>query len=85
MGNRPETADGPHDSLRRAKRFPHGAGRRPQPVAARKRFTFWPAAINSPWVFTLSTRCNWTQRKPCHSFASANSGSTQTCRLRIAF
>jgi hypothetical protein len=46
---------------------------------------FWPAAISNPWIFALSKPRKRSRRKPCHSFASANSGSTQTWRLRIAF
>ena len=61
-----------------------GPGAAP-PVAAKKRFRFWPAAISSPWMFAFSKPRSRSRRKPCHSLASANSGSTQTCRLRIAF
>jgi hypothetical protein len=56
----------------------------PHPVEARKRFRFWPAAIGSPSMVTLSSPRNLKRRSPCQSFASAKSGPARTCRLRIA-
>ena len=43
-----ETAESRWDSLGRATRLPHGAWRRPHPVAARRRFRFCPAAMSKP-------------------------------------
>jgi hypothetical protein len=37
----------------RARRLPHGAWRRPQPVAARNRFRLWPAATSNPSLLTI--------------------------------
>jgi hypothetical protein len=50
MSDHPETRDGLHGSLGRATKLPHGAKRRPQLLAAKKRFRFCPAAISSPWM-----------------------------------
>jgi hypothetical protein len=36
-------------------------------------------------MIALSKPRNLSRRNPCHSFASAKSGSTQTFRFRIAF
>ena len=52
-------------------------------VAARKRLRFWPAALRRPSMFTSSCPRNLKRRDPRQSFASAKSGSAQTCRLRI--
>ena len=43
------------------------------------------AAINSPWMLAFAKSRTRSQRKPCHSVASAQSGSTQTMRCPIAF
>lgn len=53
----------------------------PEPPPVRE---YSPAATRSPALltFTRPRRRNW--RRPCHCLASANSGSTQTARLRIA-
>jgi hypothetical protein len=64
---------------------PLGSGRRPQPCFASSRFRFCPAAISSASLFTRYSRRRRNRREPCHSLASANSGSTHTLRLRIAF
>jgi hypothetical protein len=71
---------------------PVGQGRRPQPDRLSSRFRFCPAAImgaspaiSKPCMFAFSNPRSLSRRKPCHSLASAKSGSTQTWRLRIAF
>src|SRR3954463_5914535 len=66
----PETAESLHGSLGRATRLPHGACRRPQPVAASKRFRFWPVAISNPWMLAFARPRKPSQSKPCHSLTA---------------
>src|SRR5215211_4239357 len=78
---------GPEKTQRRSRRassLPTGPCRRPQPVATSHRLRFCPAATSSASIFTLSKPRQRNCRKPCHCFASPNSGSTHTERLRIA-
>src|SRR4051794_28709763 len=70
MRAHPETADSRHSSLGRATRLPHGACRRPHPVAAKKRFRFCPAPTSSPWMFAFASPRSRKRRKPCQSLAS---------------
>src|SRR5215203_818133 len=58
-----ETNESLCGSLGRATRLPHGAWRRPEPVAARKCFRFWPAAISNPWMFAFHKRRNRSRRQ----------------------
>ena len=46
---------------------------------------FCPAAITSASTFTRQSLLSLKRLIPCHSLASPKSGSTHTCRLRIAF
>src|SRR5215207_8299920 len=41
--------------------------------------------MSNPWMFAIMRPRSRKRRSPCHSLASAKRGSTQTCRLRIAF
>jgi len=62
-----------------------GNGRRPQPRFLSNRLRFCPAAITWASQLTRQSRRKRKRRMPCQSFASANSGSTQTFRFRMAF
>ena len=55
----------------------------PLPERARSRFMFCPAAVTMASAFTLQSVLRRNLLIPCHSFASANIGSTHT--LRNAF
>jgi hypothetical protein len=56
----------------------------PHPVAWSQRLRFYPATISTPWMLRFGSPRNRSLCKPCHCFASPNSGSTQTLRFRIA-
>jgi len=92
-GGRTELGDRPIYQDERATDFaagrtipaaPHGQGRRPQPSELSRRLRCCPVAISCAWIVVFSNPRNRKRRTPCHSFASAKSGSTQTFRLRIA-
>src|SRR5215203_5198648 len=51
---------------------------------ATSRFTFCPEAIIRASALTFSSPLSLNLRKPCHSLASANSGSTHTARFLSA-
>ena len=79
-----ESAKEDGDSKPAHPEAPSGQGRRPHPLALSKRFRFCPAAMNSPSTFTFIRPRSRNCRIPCHCFASPNSGSIHTFRLRIA-
>src|SRR5258708_33745229 len=62
-----------------------GNGRRPHPRFCNKRLRFCPVAVTRASQVTFWSRRKRKRRIPCHSLASANSGSTQTLRLFMAF
>jgi hypothetical protein len=69
----------------RALAAPAGHGRRPHPRFLSKRLRFCPVALISASQFTRQRRRKRKRLMPCHSLPSANNGSTQTLRLRMAF
>jgi len=74
----------PKNSQKEAHMASDGNGRRPHPRFLSKRLRFCPAAITKASQLTLQSRLKRKRRMPCHSFASANKGSTHTFRLRRA-
>jgi len=62
-----------------------GNGRRPHPLFCSNRLRFWPEAVTRASQLTLQSRRKRKRRMPCQSLASANSGSTHTLRLFMAF
>ncbi len=62
-----------------------GNGRHPQPRFLSNRLRFCPAAIRKASMLTRQSSRKRKRRIPCQSLASAKRGSTQTCRLRMAF
>src|SRR2546421_2726416 len=75
----------PKAAQKEAKRASTGNGRRPHPRFLSKRLRFCPAAIRNASQLTRQSRRKRNRRRPWQSLASANSGSTHTLRLRMAF
>src|SRR5215469_3908627 len=64
---------------------PMGTGVVPIPANYSKRLRFCPVAIPNASQLPLQSLLKRKRRMPCHSFASANKGSTHILRLRSAF
>ncbi len=74
-----------YQATKRAQTASAGQGRRPQPRFLSNRLRFCPAAIRKASQLTRQSSRSRKRRMPCQSLASANKGSTQTERLRVAF